>query len=147
MADVNGDGWTDLYVSGVSYLGMNGRNVLYVNDGTGKFTDRTDAFGLGHLGYSTQALFFDYDADGDLDMYLLNHSVHTERGVSSRPQRSPRHPRAGDRLFRNDGGRFRDVSEQAGIFGGVEGYGLGVVASDQIASVTGGVRLLRNSKN
>ena len=105
MADVNGDGWLDLYVSGVSYLGMNGRNVLYMNDGTGKFSDRTEAFGLGHVGYSTQALFFDYDADGDLDMYLLNHSVHTERGVSTKPQRAPRHPRAGDRLFRCNGGR------------------------------------------
>ena len=63
-------------------------------------------------------------------MYLLNQSMHTERGVSSRPQRYPRHPRAGDRFFRNDGKRFVDVSEKAGIYGGVEGYGLGVVASD-----------------
>jgi hypothetical protein len=130
MADVNGDGWLDLYVSGVSYLSMDGRNVLYVNDGDGTFTDRTKELGLEHVGYSTQALFFDYDADGDLDMYLLNHSVHTERGVSVKPQRSPRHPRAGDKLFRNDRGAFTDVSERAGIFGGVEGYGLGVVASD-----------------
>ena len=130
MADVNGDGWLDLYVSGVSYLSMHGRNVLYINDRDGTFTDRTKELGLEHVGYSTQALFFDYDADGDLDMYLLNHSVHTERGVSARPQRSPRHPRAGDKLFRNDRGVFTDVSEHAGIYGGVEGYGLGVAASD-----------------
>ena len=130
MADVNGDGWTDIYVSGVSYLTMRGRNVLYVNDGDGTFTDRTDEFGLGHAGYSTQALFFDYDADGDLDMYLLNHSTHNERGVSPRPQRDGRHPTAGDRLFRNDANRFTDVSAAAGIYGGPEGYGLGVVASD-----------------
>ncbi|HVE77840.1 MAG TPA: VCBS repeat-containing protein, partial [Gemmatimonadaceae bacterium] len=135
MADVNGDGHTDIYVSAVSYLTMHGRNVLYVNDGDGTFTDRTREYGLEHAGYSTQAAFFDYDGDGDLDMYLLNHSVHTERGVSSRPQREVRHPRAGDRLFRNDGARpggtrFVDVSAEAGIYGGVEGYGLGVVASD-----------------
>lgn len=130
MADVNGDGWMDIYLSGVSYLGVRGRNVLYVNDGDGTFTDRTDEYGLAHVGYSTQALFFDYDGDGDLDMYLLNHSTHTERGVSSRPQREARHPTAGDRLFRNDAGRFTDVSAEAGIYGGVEGYGLGVVASD-----------------
>jgi hypothetical protein len=130
MADVNGDGFVDIYVSAVSYLGMAGRNVLYVNDGDGTFTDRTDEFGLGHSGFSTQAAFFDYDLDGDVDMYLLNHSTHTERGVSSRPQREPRHPEAGDRLFRNVGGSFQDVSEEAGIHGGVEGYGLGVVASD-----------------
>ncbi|HEX2718590.1 MAG TPA: VCBS repeat-containing protein [Gemmatimonadaceae bacterium] len=130
MADVDGDGRLDLYVSAVSYLTMHGRNILYVNKGDGTFADRTKEFGLEHVGYSTQALFFDYDLDGDVDMYLLNHSVHTERGVSAHPQREPRHPRAGDKLFRNDGGRFTDVSAQAGIYGGVEGYGLGVVASD-----------------
>jgi enediyne biosynthesis protein E4 len=138
MADVNGDGRLDLYVSGVNYLSRRGRNVLYINNGDSTFTDRTREFGLEHVGYSTQATFFDYDVDGDLDMYLLNHSVHTERGVSARPQREPRHPRAGDRLFRNDlssdaagqARRFTDVSADAGIHGGVEGYGLGVVVSD-----------------
>jgi hypothetical protein len=130
MADVNGDGRTDIYVSAVSYLTMKGRNILYINNGDRTFTDRTDEFGLGFAGYSTQAAFFDYDGDGDLDMYLLNHSTHTERGASSEPQRIIRHPRAGDRLFRNDGNHFVDVSEKAHIYGGVEGYGLGVVASD-----------------
>ncbi|HEV8355980.1 MAG TPA: FG-GAP-like repeat-containing protein [Gemmatimonadales bacterium] len=130
MADVNGDGWLDLYVSAVSYLTMHGHNVLYINNRDGSFTDRTREYGLQHEGYSTQALFFDYDGDGDLDMYLLNHSTHTERAVGSAADRRIRHPRAGDRLFRNDGGRFTDVSEQAGIYGGVEGFGLGVVASD-----------------
>ena len=130
MADVNGDGRLDIYVSAVSYLGQHGRNILFISNGDGTFSDRTKEFGLEHVGYSTQAAFFDYDGDGDLDMYLLNHSVHTERGVSSRPQREIRHPRAGDRLFRNDGGHFTDVSAEAGIHGGVEGYGLGVVVSD-----------------
>ncbi|MEX1185748.1 MAG: VCBS repeat-containing protein [Gemmatimonadaceae bacterium] len=130
MADVNGDGRLDIYVSAVSYLTMRGRNVLYINNGDLTFSDRTTEYGLEHAGYSTQALFFDYDGDGDLDMYLLNYSTHTERGVSAKPQRAVRHPAAGDRLFRNDSNRFSDVSAQAGIFGGVEGYGLGVVASD-----------------
>ena len=130
MADVDGDGWLDIYVSGVDYLTMHGRNVLWINNGDRTFSDRTKEFGLEHVGYSTQAAFFDYDGDGDLDMYLLNNSTHTERGVSSRPQRYPRHPRAGDVLFRNDRDRFVDVSERAGIYGGVEGYGLGVVVSD-----------------
>src|ERR1700730_9344430 len=75
MADVNGDGRLDIYVSGVDYLGMKGRNVLYINNGDGTFTDRTDEYGLGFSGYSTQAAFFDYDGDGDLDMYLLNTST------------------------------------------------------------------------
>jgi hypothetical protein len=130
MADVNGDGFLDIYVSAVNYLTMKGRNILYVNDRDGTFTDRTKEYGLEHEGYSTQAAFFDYDRDGDLDMYLLNSSTHLERSVSTKPQREPRHPRAGDKLFRNDGNRFNDVSEHAGIYGGVEGYGLGVVASD-----------------
>ncbi len=130
MADVDGDGDLDIYVSAVSYLGMHGHNVLYLNDGHGSFADRTKELGLEHVGYSTQPVFFDYDMDGDLDMYLLNHSTHTERAVGSPALRRVPHPTAGDRLFRNDGAHFTDVSAQAGIYQGVEGFGLGVVASD-----------------
>ena len=130
MADVNGDGSLDLYVSAVNYLTMAGRNALYINDGGGRFTDRTDEYGLHFEGFSTQALFFDYDRDGDLDLYLLNHSVHTERQIGTAARRGVRHPKSGDRLYRNDGARFTDVSAQAGIFAGVEGFGLGVVATD-----------------
>ncbi|MGZ8455201.1 MAG: VCBS repeat-containing protein [Gemmatirosa sp.] len=129
MADVNGDGHVDIYVSAVRYLGMQGRNVLYVNDGDGTFTDRTRQLGLEHVGYSTQALFLDYDVDGDLDMFLLNHSTHSERSIGT-GARVDGTVAAADRLFRNDGGRFTDVTERAGIRDGVDGYGLGVVASD-----------------
>ncbi len=130
MADVDGDGHLDIYVSTVTHLTLRGRNVLYINNGDGTFTDRTAEFGLEHEGYSTQAAFFDYDADGDLDMYLLNHSTHQVRARVFNPERRERHAQAGDRLFRNEGNHFVDVSTAAGIFGGAEGYGLGVVVSD-----------------
>jgi enediyne biosynthesis protein E4 len=130
MADVNGDGRLDMYVSAVSYLTMQGRNMLYINNGDGTFTDRAKSYGVDHAGYSTQAAFFDYDADGDLDMFLLSHSTHTERAIGDATRRDVRNARAGGRLYRNDGARFTDVSAQAGIFGGIEGYGLGLVVSD-----------------
>ena len=130
MADVNGDGRVDIYVSGVDYLTMHGRNVLYINNGDGTFTDRTKEYGLEHAGYSTQAVFFDYDGDGDLDMYLLDHTVHTQKAIESRAQRGAKTTRTSDHLFRNDGNHFTDVTEAAGIRDGIDGYGLGVVASD-----------------
>ena len=130
MADVNGDGYADIYVSAINYLGMHGHNVLYINNRDGTFTDRTKEYGLDFSGYSTQAAFFDYDGDGDLDMYLLNQSVRTFASVGRGPYRENRDPMAGDRLYRNDGGHFTDVSAEAGIYGHVEASGLGVVISD-----------------
>ena len=112
MADVNGDGRLDIYVLGVDNpeTRVHGRNVLYINDGDGTFTDRTEEYGLAFSGYSTQAAFFDYDGDGDLDMYLLNSSTHAERRASPSTSRTVRNPRAGDRLYRNDHGHFVVVS-------------------------------------
>ncbi|HLZ45538.1 MAG TPA: VCBS repeat-containing protein [Gemmatimonadales bacterium] len=132
MADVNGDGKLDIFVSGVNYLGMPGRNVLYINNGDGTFTDRTKEYGLDFAGYSTQAAFFDYDGDGYLDMYLLNSSTFSELAASHNRSRLVRNAKAGDRLYRNDGkrGHFTDVSAAAGIYGGVEGFGLGIAVSD-----------------
>ncbi len=130
MADVNGNGHLDIYVSAVNHLDLDGRNILYINNGDGTFTDRTAEFGLEHEGYSTQAAFFDFRGNGYLDMYLLNHAVHTEDRFRGIEQRQERHPKSGDRLFRNDGGTFTDVSEEAGIYGGPSGYGLGIAVSD-----------------
>ncbi|MEO8579851.1 MAG: VCBS repeat-containing protein, partial [Gemmatimonadales bacterium] len=130
MADVNGDGKLDIYVSGVDYLTEHGRNVLYINNGDGTFTDRTREYGLEHSGFSTQALFFDFDGDGDLDMYLLDHSIHSQRTSDAQARSSATSTRTGDHLFRNDGNHFTDVTAAAGLHDGVDGYGLGVVASD-----------------
>src|SRR3989442_2976374 len=121
MADVNGDGRLDIYVSGVNYPGLpgGGRNVLYINNGDGTFTDRAEEYGLAFSGFSTQAAFFDYDGDGDLDMYLLNSSTFSERAASPSTSRTVRSAKAGDRLYRNDRGHFVDVSAAAHIYGGV----------------------------
>ncbi len=131
MADVNADGRLDIYVSCVSgYLGLTGRNQLFINKGDGTFTDRAAAYGLDFKGFSTQVAFFDYDLDGDLDAYLLNHSVHSTRSFGNASLRLQRHPRSGDRLYRNDEGHFTNVSEEAGIYGGAIGYGLSISVSD-----------------
>ena len=132
MADVNGDGYVDIYVSGVDFPTMHGHNVLYINNGDGTFTDRTKEYGLDFAGFSTQALFFDYDGDGDLDMYLLTHSPHPEPSPGPPARAATGHSRGGggDRLYRNEGGHFVDVSERAGLRRGDTRYGLGVVATD-----------------
>ena len=135
MADVNGDGFLDIYVCQVgNYKGLQGRNQLFINKGDLTFEEEAHEYGLDFQGFSTQAAFFDFDADGDLDMYLLNHSVHTSRSYGGADLRLDQDARAGDRLYRNDvaDGRriFSDITEQAGIFSSQIGYGLGVNICD-----------------
>ncbi|MEX0601566.1 MAG: VCBS repeat-containing protein, partial [Rhodothermales bacterium] len=130
MADVNGDGWLDIYVCQVSYKSVHGRNLLYVNNQDGTFTEAAEAYGLDFEGLSTQAAFFDYDRDGDLDLYLLNHAVHGRESFVEAWRRIIDAPRVGDRLYRNDGGRFTNVTSEAGIYSSALGYGLGVAISD-----------------
>jgi len=135
MVDVNGDGFLDIYVCQVgNYKSFNGRNQLFINDGNLTFKEESHEYGIDFQGFSTQAAFFDYDIDGDLDMYLLNHSVHTSRSYGSVSLRHEKDSLAGDRLFRNDelnGKRFfTDVTSEAGIYTSQIGYGLGVNISD-----------------
>ena len=131
MADVNGDGFLDIYVCAVVGInGFNGHNELYINNGDGTFSERAADYGLDFDSYSSHAAFFDFDLDGDLDMYLLNHAVHTQNSFGKFDLRYERRYETGDKLLRNDNGRFVDVSEQAGIFGGINGYGLGLAISD-----------------
>jgi len=135
MADVNGDGLLDIYVCQVdNYKGIKGRNQLFINQGDLTFKEEAHEYGLDFQGFSTQAAFFDYDMDGDLDMYLLNHSVHTSRSYGPSTLRYDHDSLAGDRLYRNDevGGKrfFSDVTLQAGIYNSQIGYGLGVNISD-----------------
>ncbi|MPR34580.1 VCBS repeat-containing protein [Salmonirosea aquatica] len=141
MADVNGDGLLDIYVSAVgNFRGMEGANELYINNGDLTFTEKAAEYGLDFTGFSTQAVFFDYDRDGDLDCYLLNHAVHTSRSYDRVTARNLRDNQAGDHLYESQLSdtkvpptspvKFKDVSEKAGIFGAAMGYGLGVAVGD-----------------
>ena len=131
MADVNGDGLLDIYVCAVVGInGFNGFNELYINNGDNTFTESAAKYGLDFDSYSSNATFFDYDLDGDLDLYLLNHAVHTQNSFGKFDLRFERNYETGDKLMRNDGGKFVDVSEEAGIYGGINGYGLGLAIAD-----------------
>jgi enediyne biosynthesis protein E4 len=135
MADVNGDGLLDIYTCAVgNQFGLSGKNELYINRGDGKFSPEAAAYGLDFSGLSTQAAFFDYDHDGDLDMYLLNHSKKPHSNIIHASNRKGYDPVAGDRLYRQDriNGviRFTDVSKEAGIYQSNLGYGLGIAIAD-----------------
>lgn len=130
MADVNGDGFLDIYVCRVDYLDRKGANQLFINNGDLTFTERAVEYGLDHTGLSTQAAFFDYDLDGDLDMYLLNHSVHSLGTYGDTSLRQIRDYEIGDKLYKYDQGRFFDVTAEAGIYESILGYGLGVAIGD-----------------
>ncbi|QJD77555.1 VCBS repeat-containing protein [Spirosoma rhododendri] len=142
LADVNADGWLDIYVS---YSGLRPdslrRNQLFINNKNLTFTDRAAEYGLADSGYSVQANFFDYDRDGDLDCFLINHNLKNYQRKEASVMRTERDYNAGDKLFRNmtverqkgdiaTGPLFVDVSEQAGIKGNPLGFGLGVSVSD-----------------
>jgi len=131
MADVNGDGWLDIYVCQIGqYKNVKGRNELFINNRDGTFTEKAAEYGIDFRGFSQQGYFFDYDRDGDLDLYLLNHSIHAAENYGPSSGRFRRDSLAGDRLYRNDGNRFSDVSESAGIFGSRLGFGLSAALSD-----------------
>ncbi|MEZ4773984.1 MAG: VCBS repeat-containing protein [Bacteroidia bacterium] len=131
MADVNGDGALDIYICRSGNLDEAGRaNELFINNGDGTFTEKAAAFGLADPGFSTQASFFDYDRDGDLDMYLLNHAIKPDFNLTVAAVKSKRDPFFGDKLYRNDGNTFTDVSAAAGIKGNPIGFGLSVTVGD-----------------
>lgn len=132
MADVNGDGWLDIYVSNSGNIdGTERENELYINQHDGTFKEEARQYGLDDKGIGTQAVFFDYDHDGDLDCFILNNSFRPiETFGYSRDIRNIRSLSGGHRLYRNDGGHFTDVSAAAGIYGSEIGFGLGVAVGD-----------------
>jgi hypothetical protein len=146
MADVNGDGLLDIYVSAVNIKGkLKGSNELFINNGPSKsgegkakgeitFTESAREYGLDFSGFTTQVAFFDYDHDGDLDCYILNQSHKANENIVDTINRRKFDPEAGDKLMRNDmntaAKKFTDVSAQAGIYQSSLGYGLGIAVAD-----------------
>ncbi|MFC5626004.1 VCBS repeat-containing protein [Algoriphagus winogradskyi] len=132
MADVNGDGQLDIYVCNSGDIaGDNKQNELFINQGDGTFTEEAEIYGLADQGFSTHAVFFDYDKDGDLDVYLLNNSYQAIGSFNKMQNERPKRDAVGgDKLFRNDNGKFIDVSEEAGIYGSLIGFGLGITIGD-----------------
>ncbi|MEL6809775.1 MAG: VCBS repeat-containing protein [Bacteroidota bacterium] len=141
MADVNGDGLLDIYISNAgNYEGNNHDNDLYINNGDLTFSEKAEEYNLAKTGFSTHAAFFDYDKDGDLDAYILNNSNVPVSSLGNEGQRSKRAQDwesvdsafrgVGDLLMRNDGDTFTDVSDEAGIYGSLIGFGLGVMITD-----------------
>ena len=137
MADVNSDGLLDIYVCNSGDIkGDNRENELYINNGISKsgmvsFSEKAKEYGLDNKGLSTHAAFFDFDHDGDLDMFLLSNSFKAIGSFNlQKNERSVRDSLGGHRFYRNDGNHFTDISEQAGIYGSVIGFGLGVTVGD-----------------
>jgi enediyne biosynthesis protein E4 len=147
VVDINNDGFMDIYAS-VSHSGNSAKrkNLLFINDGYSPspegegrgevhFREQGEAYGLADTGYATQAAFLDYDNDGDIDMYLLNHRLYSHTANNLQPKDTSGNSPAADKLYRNDGissGQlhpvFHDVSKEAGIK--EDGYGLGIVITD-----------------
>jgi hypothetical protein len=140
MVDINADGLLDIYVCNAGYQkGVELGNELWINKGNLEFEEQSKEYNLAFNDFTTHAAFFDYDLDGDLDCYILNNSfipVNTLNYSNKRDLRAKDWPVAdflkggGDRLMRNDGGRFTDVSDTAGIYGSLIGFGLGVTVGD-----------------
>ena len=132
FADVNGDGLLDIYVCKSGNAGgIQSRNELYINNGDLTFTEKAKEYGIDEQGNSTQGVFFDYDRDGDLVLYLLKNYPKAIGSFNLKEnQRLTRDSLGGHKLFRNDGNKFTDVSEKAGIYGSNIAFGLGVTVGD-----------------
>ncbi|MBI1227745.1 MAG: hypothetical protein GC192_21100 [Bacteroidetes bacterium] len=132
MADVNGDGFLDIYIcNSGDVAGDNKENELFINNGDLTFTEKAAAYHLNDKGFSTHAAFFDYDGDGDLDCYLLNNSYKNPEKIDPfKSTRLQEDSLGGDKLFRNDGEMFTNVTDAAGIYSSAIGFGLGVSVSD-----------------
>ena len=132
MVDMNSDGYLDIYVCNSGDVkGDNKQNEFFINQGDGTFVEEAEKYGLADRGFSTHISFFDYDKDGDLDAYLLNNSYRAIGSFDLREnERLERDTLGGDKLYKNEDGKFIDVSKEAGIYGSVIGFGLGITVGD-----------------
>tara|TARA_B100001173_G_C16029159_1_gene565669 strand:- start:1359 stop:4670 length:3312 start_codon:yes stop_codon:yes gene_type:complete len=133
MADVDGDGYLDIYVCKSAALDPERRkNQLFINNGDLTFKEMGKEYGVDDSGYTTQASFFDYDNDGDLDLYILNHSTQEYAGLGkiSKHNKKRKNKNYSDKLLKNENGKFIDVSDDAGLISNVLGFGLGLAVSD-----------------
>jgi hypothetical protein len=140
MVDINGDGFLDIYVCNAgNSKDDNRKNELFINNGDLTFTEKAEEYRLDDNGLTTHAAFFDYDGDGDLDAFILNNSFipanslgfSNMRDVRSQNWNVPEFLKGGgDKLLRNDNGKFKDVSEEAGIYGSLIAFGMGVTVGD-----------------
>ncbi|MBS1577826.1 MAG: VCBS repeat-containing protein, partial [Bacteroidetes bacterium] len=141
MADINNDGWLDIYVCNSGHMtdGISKANQLFINNHNLTFTESAHEYGLDDAGYTTQASFFDYDMDGDLDCFIINNSpipVNTlnyanKRDLAADKWQVPDFLKGGgDHLYRNDNGKFKEVTQEAGIHGSLISLGLGVTVDD-----------------
>ncbi|TRX04210.1 VCBS repeat-containing protein [Flavobacterium gawalongense] len=140
MVDINADGLLDIYVCNAgNSKGDQQKNELFINNGNDTFTEKADEYNLADTGITTHAAFFDYDKDGDLDCYILNNSFIPVSSLNYSNKRDLRDKDwdvadilkgGGDKLLRNDNGKFVDVSAASGIYGSLIGFGLGVTVGD-----------------
>ncbi len=131
--DINQDGWLDLYICRTAYPFDTLRsNLLFINNGDLTFTEQAADYGLDDQAFSTHSAFFDYDLDGDLDLFLLNHSTveYSKGSLEVMQLRNKHEPEFTNKLYRNDGGRFVNVTEEAGIYSNVLTFSLGISISD-----------------
>jgi enediyne biosynthesis protein E4 len=141
MADVNADGWLDIFVcnAGSMHNAVLRSNQLFINNHDLTFTERAEKYGLRDSGYTTQVSFFDYDLDGDLDMFKIDNSPVPVNSLGYPKQRDVLADKwnvsgylkgGGDHLYRNDNGYFKEVTQAAGIHGTLMSFGLGVTVGD-----------------
>jgi len=140
MIDINSDGNLDIYVSNAGIdSGSSRDNELFINQGDGTFKEEAEKYNLANTGITTHASFIDFDLDGDLDVYILNNSFipvttlgyNNKRGIKEEDWNiNDEYKGGGDKFFENQNGKFVDVTENAGIYNSLIGFGLGVTSGD-----------------